>query len=276
MTELQKIFTGEDRALLDRLDYFRERRLLEGNPLVRFCTIPDCDGYMIGRSMNDRKLSCPKCSHSICFRCREDWHGYCTSCEDAMEAKFEGWGSGVDRIIFCPMCRTKIQRTEGCNHMTCLFCRYEFCYYCGSEASGSTHWQAGMGCGVGMMDSAGGRVRGKCCQIVMRILRIMGMIVAYPFLVVLGPPVLFAAAFIVTCFRANCCCGCTAVILSPIPFALGLVVDVCWIPVALVMLPTMFIVMLAKDFGRKVRGKRQAMARIRQIIESNERLVNRN
>ena len=94
MQKLEKIFTGEDRELLDKLDYFKNKKALEGNPLVRFCPQPDCDGHMIGRNMNERKMTCPKCSHSICFRCREDWHGYCTSCEDAMEAKFEGWGTG--------------------------------------------------------------------------------------------------------------------------------------------------------------------------------------
>jgi len=225
--------------------------------------------------MNERKLSCPKCSFSICFRCREDWHGYCTSCEDAMEAKFEGWGSGADRVIFCPVCRTKIQRTEGCNHMTCLFCSYEFCYYCGAEAgSGTSHWTPGMGCGVTMMDSDGGRVRGECCSIILKILRILGLILAYPFLVVLGPPVLFAAGFIALCCKAHPCCGCVGVIFSPIPFALGLIVDICWIPVALVMLPTAFIVMLTDQCRRNIRGKRRAMQRIREIIEKNERLVN--
>ncbi|MFM7853917.1 MAG: hypothetical protein ACKO96_18840 [Flammeovirgaceae bacterium] len=31
----------------------------------------------------------------------------------------------------CPMCSVKISRTEGCNHMTCAFCKFEWCWVCG-------------------------------------------------------------------------------------------------------------------------------------------------
>ena len=120
--KLDRIFRADEPEVIEKFLLFREKRVLEGNPLVRFCSQPDCDGHMIAKDMNAKKLNCPKCDWAICFRCKEDWHGYCTSCETAMEKAFEGWGSGLEKIIFCPMCRTKIQKTEGCNHMTCLFC----------------------------------------------------------------------------------------------------------------------------------------------------------
>ena len=106
--KLEQIFKDTEPEVLEKFEVFRTKRILEGNPLARFCPEPDCDGYMIAANLDARKLSCPKCARSICFRCREDWHGYCTSCEQAMERAFEGFGSGADTIIFCPMCRTKI------------------------------------------------------------------------------------------------------------------------------------------------------------------------
>lgn len=84
---------------------------------------------MKATSINQRKLICPKCTQQVCYRCRDEWHGYFVSCESYMMGKFE------EKIVFCPMCSVKISKTEGCNHMTCLFCKYEFCWVCGGEST---------------------------------------------------------------------------------------------------------------------------------------------
>ena len=30
----------------------------------------------------------------------------------------------------CPKCQWHIQKTEGCDHMTCRHCKHEFCWIC--------------------------------------------------------------------------------------------------------------------------------------------------
>lgn len=40
----------------------------------------------------------------------------------------------------CPQCKTPIERTMGCNHMTCPICHYEFCYVCGEAWGGHSDY----------------------------------------------------------------------------------------------------------------------------------------
>ena len=42
-------------------------------------------------------------------------------------------GNELGKVVWCPMCRTKIIKSEGCDHMTCRYCGYEFCYICGGD-----------------------------------------------------------------------------------------------------------------------------------------------
>jgi len=88
--QLDRIFRDDEPEVLEKFFDFRSKKILEGNPMARFCPQPDCGGHMIAESLDARKMKCPKCDHAICFRCREDWHGYCTSCESAIEKNFEG------------------------------------------------------------------------------------------------------------------------------------------------------------------------------------------
>ena len=86
--------------------------------------MPGCDGYARGKSFQDSKVKCNKCAQAICFQCRDSWHGYCTSCTKNMEKKFDGWAKGRIDISYCPKCKTRVEKVEGCNHMTCYFCGF--------------------------------------------------------------------------------------------------------------------------------------------------------
>ncbi|RYG60039.1 hypothetical protein EON64_19650 [archaeon] len=41
----------------------------------------------------------------------------------------------------CPACNTRIEKNQGCNHMTCRICKHEFCWICSSKS----YWGMGTG-----------------------------------------------------------------------------------------------------------------------------------
>ncbi|KAI9894851.1 MAG: hypothetical protein M1814_000071 [Vezdaea aestivalis] len=78
-----------------------------------------------------KNLKCPSCKTKVCTICRGFGHDEWQACPQdfALEATLEessrnGWQR-------CPSCRTMIELSVGCRHMTCK-CKAEFCYVCGA------------------------------------------------------------------------------------------------------------------------------------------------
>ena len=142
---------GSGSALFAKYERFKDKKALEADPLVRWCTKPGCESHMRAPNKDAKKLTCPECGTEICFQCKEPWHGEDVSCEEAMAKEFGSWlQENRDKVSFCPCCKSRIEKNMGCNHMTCGFCGYEFCWACGGSASSAdNHWTNG--CGITMM-----------------------------------------------------------------------------------------------------------------------------
>ncbi len=93
----------------------------------RYCKTPDCM-QIYRRSEAVSVLRCPSCFSEICSSCGEDSHER-LSCEDArihnnpaeQERMSEAWLLQQRGIKKCPTCSRLLEKTEGCNHMTCPF-----------------------------------------------------------------------------------------------------------------------------------------------------------
>ncbi|KAH9947645.1 hypothetical protein B0H21DRAFT_314307 [Amylocystis lapponica] len=118
----------------------------------------------------ERLRTCPDCDYSFCAYCKRTWHGSITDCpisatesflleymalaegsaeREAMErrfgrenmrklvAKFEEEQANKKWLeqstMACPTCHVHVEKSLGCNHMTCAKCKEHFCYRCGDR-----------------------------------------------------------------------------------------------------------------------------------------------
>lgn len=99
---------------------------------MRYCPAAGCDKVAVGSG-----ISCINCScgNPFCFRCGEESHTPC-SCAQLAEwmTKCSNESETANWILAntkkCPNCNTRIEKNQGCNHINCGQCKYEFCWIC--------------------------------------------------------------------------------------------------------------------------------------------------
>ena len=112
------------------------KQFTDNNKYVKWCPEPGCEYLFqqIDASIQLNEVEC-RCGTVFCFKCERLSHSPC-SCED-----YESWlmkasaeSENVKWIMAntkkCPGCHKAIEKNQGCNHMTCLTCRHEFCWIC--------------------------------------------------------------------------------------------------------------------------------------------------
>ncbi|GFT96564.1 ankyrin repeat and IBR domain-containing protein 1 [Nephila pilipes] len=151
--------------MVKRYLQFDIKAFVESNPTMKWCPYPACARAVKLpdiEKINDELLAIsfsipPSLSHSIdcgnghyfCWECLGEAHAPC-GCEkwrewhnkiaeikpqelkntysESEEAENSLWM--VTNSKPCPNCKCPIQRNEGCNHMKCTKCKYEFCWVC--------------------------------------------------------------------------------------------------------------------------------------------------
>ena len=127
---IRKILNNDD-IYMKKYDKFEERqKLLMSDKNIKFCPTPDCDGYAERKNKNIKYVKC-NFGHDFCFECLNAPHGD-KKCEELIDKGFEDWKS--HKIVKrCPKCKMWTEKNEGCNHMTCVECKFQWCWLCQKE-----------------------------------------------------------------------------------------------------------------------------------------------
>ena len=110
------------------------------NPDLIFCPIANCDGYA-KQNKNSLKNKCNN-GHEFCIRCGEFWHvsGNCPE-DEVVDELFKSYCNKL-RLKECPSCGITTFKKDGCNHITCGYCRQNWCWICeGVFESVEEHYQ---------------------------------------------------------------------------------------------------------------------------------------
>ena len=132
---------------MDRWERLKLQKTLDAMSDVHYC--PRCESIVIADE--DNFAHCTNCRYAFCSICSDDYHSN-SSC-DEMTAIMKKIKKSKDkanelkslryikkRARQCPTCKIFINRSEGCNKMTCAQCRTYFCYSCGIQISGYDHF----------------------------------------------------------------------------------------------------------------------------------------
>ena len=112
----------------------------DDNRMVRWCPYTKDCNYAVERiSAQDSIgsiINC-LCGNSFCFKCGNEQH-WPADCEMykkwqikcSAESENLTWILANTKMCPNPKCQRPIEKSTGCNHMTCKVCAFEFCWMC--------------------------------------------------------------------------------------------------------------------------------------------------
>ena len=110
---------------------------VEVNPRLKWCPRPGCPHYVEKKGFAQRTATC-ECGQRVCLKCGGVDHPG-TKCGQ-LDKEFIGWTKSA-HAKRCPSCRMTSQKIDGCNHMTCAKCRYQYCWICLQRWREQRHWR---------------------------------------------------------------------------------------------------------------------------------------
>ena len=123
-----------EKALFERYDKFICRTILEQMAEFIWCSNPKCAMGQLNQGGKEGNIvTCLRCRHKTCFTHKTPWHTglTCSQYDLKMDPKVQASLQWITQNTKqCPKCAYRIEKNDGCDHMTCIQCHYEFCWAC--------------------------------------------------------------------------------------------------------------------------------------------------
>lgn len=123
-----------DPALLQRYDALQARMTLRATfPADQIWECRKCDNAMLKDHTykDQREMTCTNCNDKTCTSCGNDAHPEGRPCNPEHHQEAE---SATEAYILTCECGLRIERGDGCNHVTCR-CKRHYCWICKERIS---------------------------------------------------------------------------------------------------------------------------------------------
>ena len=121
---------GSDQNLIQKYKRYKLELEIINDPNKKLCPYPNCDSYLELIDIRNKDVTC-KNGHKYCFDCLKKPHGKlpCNAKIDKSLIEF----AKNNFVKKCPKCSIITEKNQGCNHITCTKCRYQWCWLCNEE-----------------------------------------------------------------------------------------------------------------------------------------------
>ena len=129
----------DDKNLILKYNENKLREEILNNPNKKFCPYPNCNSYAILNEKNNKNVKCEN-GHLFCFYCLQKPHDN-LECNKELDEKMEEFAK-KKFIKKCPNCGCWTEKIDGCNHITCIECTFQWCWLCNNKYT-SEHYSSG-------------------------------------------------------------------------------------------------------------------------------------
>ena len=119
-----------DKDLMKKYKKYKIELEIINNPNKKLCPFPNCDSYLELKDLKEKYVTCEN-NHTFCFLCLKKPHGE-NPCEEKMDKSIIEYALN-NFVKKCPNCSIIIEKNNGCNHITCTKCQYQWCWLCNQK-----------------------------------------------------------------------------------------------------------------------------------------------
>ncbi len=125
--------------LIEKYKKYKFELEIMKNPNKKFCPFPNCDSYLEQKDINEKNVTCLN-NHTFCFLCLQKPHGK-LGCNEKLDNSIIEFAKN-NFVKKCPNCGIITEKNEGCNHIICSKCNYQWCWLCNEEYN-ENHYNQG-------------------------------------------------------------------------------------------------------------------------------------